>query len=110
MDRVEVDDLPNNILPLDALDALSRYELRTKLHQGDGSVVEGPSTPVPPHALSRVDGGLVVDPLRCPVGCQFKLRFPTIAGCKRANQKRVKWSRLYACQLSSKAFSDWSLR
>ena len=136
MDRVEKGDLPDNILPLDALDALSRYELRAKLHQDDGSVVEGPSTggllvdmrdgelrqapqaratssasvhiivppgspcrkglegrllhtnqgqhegwtPVPPHALSRVEGGFVVDPLRCPVGCQFKLRFPTIAG------------------------------
>ena len=136
MDRVEVGDLPDNILSLDALDALSRYELRAKLHQDDGSVVEGPSTggllvdmhsgelrqapqakvlssasvhiivppvspcrkglesrllhtnqgqhegwtPVPPHALSRVDGGLVIDPLRCPVGCQFKLRYPTIVG------------------------------
>ena len=136
MDQIRPNDLPDNILPLDALDALSRYELRAKLHQDDGSVIEGPSTggllvdmregelrqapqaratssasvhvlvppgspcrkglegrllhtnqgqhegwaPVPPHALSRVEGGFAVDPLRCPVGCQFKLRFPTIAG------------------------------
>ena len=139
MDRIDVGDLPDNILPIDALDALTRYELRAKLHQAasdGGRVIQGPSTggllvdmrsgelrlapqakatssasvhivlpplspcrqamqirvlhtntgqhdgwtPVPPHALTRVDDGFVVDPLRCLVGCQFKLRFPDIAG------------------------------
>ena len=47
MDRIDVGDLPNNILSVDQLDSLSRYEFRVKLHQAatdGGRVIEGPST------------------------------------------------------------------
>lgn len=53
MDHVDVGDLADNVLPIDALDPHTRYELRTKLHQAQadgGKIIEGPST-----------GGLLVD-------------------------------------------------
>ena len=47
MDRIDVGDLPSNILSVDQLDSRSRYEFRVKLHQvatDGGRVIEGPST------------------------------------------------------------------